>query len=361
MSRFRLFGRKQRSAQALPHPSSYIIQPQVDAHVKHLADGRLRLRWMAVADLVQIYVADTPNSAMSESPLVEVRDGQEVVVDVGATAVQPTFQLKFQGGAADGQQIVVTERAVALQRGVNFRDMGGYLTQNGQHVRWGRVYRAGFLAKLTAADIEVLAALNLQTVCDFRSEYETEQMPDRLPTNPSPTYVPLPASSVISRWRQFLAVVHYRNRLGDLLLRGYTDVMLAENAALLGDVLSRLADAKNLPLLVHCTAGKDRTGVLVALLLALLGVDDETIIADYSLSNAYFEHYAPILEKDIQTLTRIGFTQAQIRPILLADPAIMQQMLNHIREKYGSVFAYAQEVVGIDMVTLAKIKHNLLH
>lgn len=360
MSRFRFFGREQRSAQELPHPSSYIIQPQVDAHVRRLADGRLRLRWMAVADFVQIYVADTPHSVMSESPLLEVGDGQEVDVDLWSTAVQPTFQLKLQGGAADGQQIVVAERAVALQRGVNFRDMGGYLTQNGQHVRWGRIYRAGFLAKLTAADIEILAALNLQTVCDFRSEYETKQMPDRLPTNPSPTYVPLPASSVISRWRQFLAVVHYRNRLGHLLLRGYTDVMLAENAALLGDVLSRIADAKNLPLLVHCTAGKDRTGVLVALLLALLGVDDETIIADYSLSNAYFEHYAPILSKDIQRLTSIGFTQAQIRPILLADPAIMQSMLNYMRKQYGTVESYVRQQCGLDNDIIRQIRQNLL-
>ncbi len=345
---------------SFPPPDSYIIQPAVDAAVARTDNEHLCIRWTAVADSVHIYAGDTP--ATINYPLLSktVNGSQLAMIPLWDTAVQPAFQLHFVGGPADGERLVVAERTLNLQHGVNFRDIGGYRTDDGRTVRWGRVYRSGFLANLTAGDMALLAKLNFQVVCDFRSKLEAKLLPDRLPEKPQPAYLSLPAMSTASRWRQALAVFRRRDQLDELLLHGYTTVMLQENVGLIGDVLRRLADPTNLPLVVHCTAGKDRTGVLIALLLALLGVPDETIIADYSLSNAHFGEYAPTLQKDIRRLTRLGLSEKQVRPFLIADPALMRATLAFLRREFGSPEAYARDMAGIDDKTLSQIRNNLL-
>jgi protein-tyrosine phosphatase len=189
---------------------------------------------------------------------------------------------------------------------------------------------------------------------------ETE--PDRLPDNPQPRSVHLPVEADIDPGEQFQAIMFNPHNLYDLMKTGYTQQMIEANAPIFGACLRHLADPANLPAIIHCTAGKDRTGVAIALLLAVLEVADETIIADYSLSNQHFPNLRRyIAEKFKQPYSFIfGVTVDDVQPILTADPALMRHTLDYIRQQYGTVEQYLQQKAGLDDTILAALRDNLL-
>jgi protein-tyrosine phosphatase len=348
--------------QPLSLPETPVIWPREEAWVERPSPRRLRLRWRAPADEVQVLVGFDPDDLETFRPLTAVRGAQEAALEnpAGEMGKRPFFLLRFVGGPRAGQQQMVAERFLPLEGGVNFRDLGGYPTRDGRRVRWGKVYRAGLLSQLSDADLAFLARLPLRCVYDFRSETEAVRNPDRLPQDLHLRRVQAPMRTRAGRWRQLWHVLRLRRRLGDLMRIGYTRVVLDENAHVVGAVLRQMADPVNLPLVFHCTAGKDRTGVVAALLLALLDVPDEVILADYSLSNLHLARYAPTLARDAARLTRLGFSDAQIRPILIAEPALMRATLDYLRRRYGSVDAYAQTAAGLDPDTLERMRANLL-
>lgn len=241
----------------------------------------------------------------------------------------------------------------------NFRDLGGYRSADGRRVRWRRVYRSGAFSHPSAADLTRLAALELRFVCDLRSVEEVESDPDVLPTNPVPNYLHLPLYDRHDRARRLRALLNRRS-VAQLVPEAYIEVMIEENAPLMGEVLRRLADPANLPAVVHCTAGKDRTGVASALLLLLLGVPEATVIADYSLSNHFFDDFRRYTEAAIQPFRKFGVNMDDVTPLLLADPANLRLTLAHIRTKYGSVEAYLRNRAGLDDSVIAALKANLL-
>ncbi len=252
------------------------------------------------------------------------------------------------------------QREIALPHAFNFRDVGGYRTADGRFLRWGQVFRAGTLAQLQPDDHAILRPLRLRTVFDLRSQAEVARHPDRLP-QPAPAYRHVPLVSYDGSISRLQTLRRYRHQMAQVLLYVYTHVVLEENARLVGDVLRALADPANCPALIHCAAGKDRTGVVIALLLALLGVPEETIVAEYTLSN---RHHAAIL-RAMQPDFRRAMLWAWIRPshlypISLAHPDTMRATLAHLRQAYGSAEAYALSTAGLDQATLAALRAGLL-
>ncbi|NJN54410.1 MAG: tyrosine-protein phosphatase [Anaerolineae bacterium] len=207
---------------------------------------------------------------------------------------------------ADGR--TATERFLPLQGGVNFRDIGGYETADGRAIRAGQVYRAGVLSHLTPTDQQLLGSLGIRLVCDLRTASEVQKRPDKLPNNPECQWRHLPAESLerSARWRGLTAMLFNRAELENLMDEGYTRVMIDDNALLIGQVLRLLADAHNRPIIIHCSAGKDRTAVIIALLLHILGIPQEIILADYTLSNTHYHKYRDGIAQDIHRLRRLG-------------------------------------------------------
>jgi protein-tyrosine phosphatase len=240
------------------------------------------------------------------------------------------------------------------------RDIGGYTTTHGQTIRWQRVYRGASLAFLSPEDGQKLVEMGIKLVCDFRSEEEAATDPDILPDK-TMQYLALPArSNDDTRWRRLRILLFERNRLGDTLVDMYTRIMIDNNAALFGKLFERIADEKNLPLLVHCAAGKDRTGIAMALLLRYLGVPESTVVADYTLSNLYFEYFRKITAPVIQRVAKLGISEAEMQPLLVAHPNTLQTMLAYVDAKYGSVEKYLREKVGLSDTTLAQVRANML-
>ncbi len=241
----------------------------------------------------------------------------------------------------------------------NARDLGGYQTADGRRVRRGMIYRSGDLRHATDRDLERLQALDVRLVLDLRHDQEAGEAPDRLPAGAA--YARLPLASLPHPLRQVHALVVNLRHLEDLKLQMYFDLVLQTGAPRLGLLLRQLAeDDRALPVLIHCTAGKDRTGVACALILAVLGVPDEAVFADYSLSNRYYDAFVASTGRQAQSLARIGLAAGDLHPLMLADPATLRTVFEHLRLVYGSIEGYLQERAGVRHSTIVRLRARLL-
>ena len=252
------------------------------------------------------------------------------------------------------------DRILQVEGVANFRDGGGYKTEDGRRVRRGLVFRSGALVHLTDAGLQTLSELGIKLVCDLRGAEELVDEPDRLPTSPAPQYLHLPLTVQDDRRQRLRALLFNPKAVAPMLPQMYTGTIIDGNARLYGDVLRHLSSADNLPALIHCTAGKDRTGVAIALLLLALGVPDEVVVADYSLSNLYYDNFFAYGKRMVEPLRWMGVRAEDLQPFLMADPATMRTAIAHIRAKYGLVEHYLRDAAGLDDMDIERLKANLL-
>lgn len=252
-------------------------------------------------------------------------------------------------------------RIVPLEGAFNFRDLGGYRTVDGRTTRWNQLYRSGKLNELTDTDLHTVASLGLHTVYDLRSENEAKEEPDRLPVSDAlmRLHRPIVDPARFSRARMAFAAVFRRNRLIKLFREGYTRIILDGNADIIGELLTAMANGEKRPLLFHCTAGKDRTGVISAVALELVGVPCETILADYALSNHYTEQLMESMRDNVH-MRRVGMTVEDVRPLMAAEPINLHQMYAWIDERYGSTENYVLARTGVNHNLVNQLQRELL-
>lgn len=255
--------------------------------------------------------------------------------------------------------LIVAERRMPLEGAVNFRDLGGYHTHQGKVVRWGQVFRSDNLARLSKRDLLFVRHLRISTLCDFRTPAETRRSPNKLTQSDSLRYLHLP----IQHGEHDPAAAFERIKKGDFqwlsedfMAQGY--VMSVDNfASLWSEFFNTLAAPESRPLLFHCTGGKDRTGTAAALLLSILGVPEETIVADYALSAQYI---AGVLKMINDQLEELGVDPHEVAPYFTVTPGRMRTLLDHIRKTYGSAARYLTEKAGVDMGVIRRLRADLL-
>lgn len=344
-----------------PHPHSYILDPPDEILVLRNADESLLLHWKNPAAQVEVFASTDPT--MPGRRLARAAETDHVHILGLDPNKRHYFEIIFDPGTPDEQRFRVAERVVPLPSAPNFRDIGGYATADGRRVRWGRVYRSGMLSQLSEADLIRLGAMGLRLVCDFRSLEEITESPDRLPGDPGPQYIHLPVfiedQRAVNRDR-LRALLFNQRLLRTMMPDFYTHTMIDRNGALFKQVFERLASADNLPAVIHCTAGKDRAGLTAALLLLALGVPEPVVIADYSFSNRYYDHFRAITSRAVAPLARLGITVDDLHPLLVADPATLRATLDHIRARYGSVADYLRDGAHIEDSTIAALRDMLL-
>ncbi|MGC9154433.1 MAG: tyrosine-protein phosphatase [Ferrimicrobium sp.] len=219
---------------------------------------------------------------------------------------------------------------IQLQGPLNFRDLGGYPTITERRVRLGLVYRADNLAQLTSSDIDRLGGLGLRTVIDLRSSEEVDRL-GRFPVDeyPSPlTYAHLSlVEDVVGVRSPGVDDQTYINtRYLHLLERG-ADAIVAS--------FHLFALPTSYPLVFHCVAGKDRTGLIAALLLDLLGVPDESIARDYQLTDratkAWFDRMRSTQPQELEVIQQIPAV------LFSSNPETILAVLERIRSSAGSI------------------------
>jgi protein-tyrosine phosphatase len=220
------------------------------------------------------------------------------------------------------------ERLIELEGAVNFRDLGGYRAGDDMRTRWRVLFRADGLGELTEQDLGVLGALGIRTVIDLRSGSEVERSRFDVDAHPV-AFHHFPFIEELPDAEEF-------DRRPGLLGSQYQEMLRDAGGQILA-ALEVLAAPDALPAVFHCTAGKDRTGVLSAIVLSLLGVDEPTVVADYALSGAAMVRLrAKLIVKYPDSRTVLE----NIDEVFSADPAQMELLLDHLRETYGSLDRY---------------------
>ncbi|MCX4728520.1 tyrosine-protein phosphatase [Streptomyces sp. NBC_01306] len=274
------------------------------------------------------------------------------------------------GKAAEGSRPVPPDaRHIALKGAVNVRDLGGYRTSDGKQLRYGVVFRGDALGKLTPADLAVTSKLGLKSVVDFRLPVEVRtDGADRLPKGASAIPLPIDDTGLYERTTAAIGSrdpAQQQKALGDgkgaqTMQRIYrTFVTEAGARHQFAKVLDTIADGKRLPLLFHCTSGKDRTGWMSYVLLRAVGVPARTAEADYLLSND--------IRKTADEKTREGLKKSGV----MKDPQLIVPLqevrkdylgaaLTEADHRYGSFDAYLSKGLGLDAGTLHKLRTRLL-
>ena len=233
----------------------------------------------------------------------------------------------------------------------NFRDIGGYLNQDGRRVKKGLYFRAGRQDRMTDKDLAQLSDLNISTQIDLRKQEEVLDQGKGPLEAMGANYIniaviPEGGSDKLNK------LVGDTGISGKRYL-GYLEFGPTSWLRLFGI----LAEQENLPVLLHCTAGKDRTGVSTAFLLSVLGVSREVIEADYLLTNLDTERQADFIE------STVGYPEGYDREKMITIAGVpqdaMKDFLDGVESKWGSVVEYLQKI-GITQDQMNKIRDNFL-
>ena len=239
------------------------------------------------------------------------------------------------------------ERRIVLEGAVNFRDQGGYPTENGRFVKWRRLFRSDSLHDLTESDVQTITGtLGLTTIVDLRS-----------------------TNSVLEDGRGLLALsgIAYHNYPflerrgiepptsgsdpGERLTAIYQWILL-NAGTLMAQAFNALAQDVNQPALFHCNAGKDRTGVLGATLLSVLGVSREDVVADFLMTNE-------VIDGILARIKKMPGFQDSTRDGIMAPQSAIEKFLDVMQREFGGPESYLLRH-GVQQETINVFKESML-
>jgi protein-tyrosine phosphatase len=243
-------------------------------------------------------------------------------------------------------------RVVTLFAVHNFRDLGGYPTLDGRETRWRKLFRADGLYRLTDEDARSVVGLGVRTVIDLRTNNELATRGKFPVDDHDVAYHHLPI--IDATWGE--TATPEIEDVVEFLVWAYRE-MLADAAPRFADAMMLLADSSVLPAVFHCAAGKDRTGILSALVLGSLRVDSAIIAADYGLTQQAMQRLVVWAREHQPELADLYATMPP--RFAAADPRAMAVILADIEREHGSVRAYAQ-AIGVSEAALGRLEIELL-
>lgn len=235
----------------------------------------------------------------------------------------------------------------------NFRDLGGYPSSLGGETRWGRVFRAGGLDRMTADDLDRFAELGIAEVVDLRNGDEREHVPDPVAS----LHIPIMGAFMARRERpDFGALVEHDQ--GVAFMRDMNLGLLDHASDEIGQVFRVIADAAGQPVAFHCTAGKDRTGLVAALLLEVLGVDRETVLDDFVLT----EQYSGPKEEShgFRRMLELGVAPEAAAGAFGAPRSMMGDVLDVLDTRYGGAERYLRGQAGVASDAIDALRTHLV-
>lgn len=242
---------------------------------------------------------------------------------------------------------IEVNRRIPFSAMFNFRDVGGYPAADGRAVAWGRLYRSDSPHRIGGADRDAFVALGVRTVIDLRRPYEVAR-DGRVPELDGLTYRhinPEHTSWTESQYEPGSSLARY--------LADRYAALAGTGAAGLAEAVGLIADSAAAPIVVHCVAGKDRTGITCALTLSVLGVSDADIAADYALSTEASARFSAWVAATTPEA-------AELPAPFLASPAeAMSLFLTELRAGHGSVEGYLRHA-GVTDAQLTALRDHML-
>lgn len=334
------------------------------AQVERIAPDRLKLSW-ADAGMVDVYMADGADVPVNRAILVSRLDGDGTYEQTVPAGTRPYFLVRDH---RSGATLRVSERLVPLDHGSNFRDVGGYVGAGGKHVRWGMIYRSGATPLISDADAKLIAGLHLANMVDLRSSEERQLAPTKIEGVPYHA-VGYSMATLMAAMRPAASGTGAGGTAGNGagLYSAMPEMLAPQIRLLFGRLL-----AKEGPVVFNCSAGQDRTGFAAAMILSALAVPRDVIIADYHLSTQYRRPEYEMGKIDpnafpdnvaAQMFARYHANPAAAKPQILKTPdgkPLLAFAFDAIDQRYGSVDAYLEKVVGLTKVDIAALRVTYL-
>jgi protein-tyrosine phosphatase len=248
----------------------------------------------------------------------------------------------------------------------NFRDFGGYRTGDGSVVKKGLLYRSGGLDQASENDLNELNSLGIRTVVDLRLAQERSQAPDRFPDHRDVQVVQLPMKRLVTPRSgyldSFFSLLFGEARRLDFerVARQSYREYVTQYRDEISEILRLVSERRNLPVLIHCTAGKDRTGVVCSLLQRALGVPGELAMQDYMLSNECLNEYNRAMLKRLRFLPLLGVPKQKFIPLLEARKEYLQAIFDQIESEFGDLEEYFRDGLGFSEGERIRLKEILL-
>lgn len=237
---------------------------------------------------------------------------------------------------------MVNNRLLPIASAYNFRDLGGYLSQDGRTVKWNTFIRSGDFPSLSDEDNVYLQSIPIKSVVDFRAKDEEERLKDTIIPNSKSYFLSVDSGNLVP---EFMALMNDKVNTPDVVYSRGVELMKTMYLSIVSDFrhiykeFFKLIQNQEVPILFHCTAGKDRTGIAAALLLSALNVDRDVILKDYLMTNellvgkyANLGQYGPLVD----------FFQT-------VRPDYLYAAFDLIERKFGGMNAYLTNELGVDI------------
>ncbi|MCB1703667.1 MAG: tyrosine-protein phosphatase [Halioglobus sp.] len=332
-------------------------------HVERAGNGDYLVSWRLphASDRVTVYMSEDPDRFYAGgdpgTPVLSTQ-AREALVPCPDDGVRHYFYLQSE----HGEGVILAERKLALEGTPNFRDLGGYQGHEGRKLRWGKLYRSSKLSALSEKDRGIVRRLGLTLICDFRQVLEQELEPTALGDGHLHTLASLPVTPGSSQ--SFLQSLHD----GIIAVDDAAKFMEDTNRDFVINQMPQYAEMFQLllrgdqPTLIHCASGKDRTGFGAALILDVLGVEEDAIVEDYLLTNRYLP-----IEQEIKRLSS-AFTDRSgaavpehvLRPMLEVRPEYIRACFEEIRRRYRSKQHFYETALRLDNTALETLKTRYL-
>ncbi|MDR0982308.1 MAG: tyrosine-protein phosphatase [Culturomica sp.] len=290
----------------------------------------------------KIFSGKNPDEINFSHPILEGYGKGNFNVDVENSS-RDYFQI-----ITPNSMLIAAERELPMSGGFNFRDIGGYPTTDGKYVKWGKFIRSGNLNSLNRTDLIYLSSIPITTVADFRGQEEITSNPDNYPSSVKYNYhfnIPKPDFASLD-------LPNLTPQMAIEIMKGINVKFVTDSACIVRyrEFFNILQDESKTPVIFHCSGGKDRIGMASALILLALGVDEETVIGDYMLSNNALDNdkYDSLFVKS-----------PILREFLIVKREYIEAGLTAIKSRYGSIENFLRNELFINLEDFRKKYLNI--
>lgn len=250
----------------------------------------------------------------------------------------------------------------------NFRDIGRLKTTRGNFMKSGVLFRSDELSRATNHDIDLLQKYNIKVICDLRTPRECNKKPSPVLLSQGIKMINIPLHDQethdISR-KQLVNYIFSKSGGEEFekFSKNYYHHIAFDRTTQIKEIVTILSHECNYPTLIHCTAGKDRTGYIAALIQLLVGIPYETVAQEYLMTNHFYETRMEKVIKVIKVMKWITLFQIspeRVKYIFMAQRAVLEEVHDTIIRKYGSIEDYLCEACEVERNIILKLKNLLL-
>lgn len=332
-------------------------KPSITALCEMDKKGNYILKWEIYPETdnlpIEIFISDN-DSVFPSMPSMTVNSNDYIAV-INNPSDSPEIRKFFRIKIAGTMSATISNRFFELDSIQNFRDLGGYTTNDNRSIRWGKLFRSGSFFHMTPHDSSEINSLGIKTVIDLRSEDMEKKKPDRY-NNANNIRIPISMKGYSSISQKVLDGEFLR---GDAIIYTqdtYKD-MVNNFAQQYADFFNYLCDENNYPIVFHCYLGKDQTGLATYFLLRALDIPTDVIEDDYMISGIGIDRAKLIKDADSLSESR----QEALTMLTKTDLAYLKYGISCIREKSGSVDDYMLKELKLTPDKRKKLRQILLH